>query len=353
MEGKENKGSQTSGENSSGPKSVQLLRFQKIEETVKEMIKENPNRFENNSNPFVMVDLGCADGRSATPAFDLMIKVIREVNQDLPICIYLVDAPSTDFSLAMKNVTSGLEKYSNIWIYSIGRSFYESLFPPNSVDLIHSSHALHFIPKVPGTLNSLAYFDVDTMSETPEGKEWQKEAIEAWEKLLCLREKELKKDGCMIGLIPTISDPPTSEDLNFMQPFIGLRKCLINSLNKFQIKDELYHMPIAMRSVTRVKAPFDDKKTQLQLLGMDGCQNSLFVLDQNLEESAKRYIALFRAATSGALRNAMKSNGLEDELINKVFEDLYEKEVREYFHASELSKKPLIASYVILAAKKI
>ena len=70
---------------------------------------------------------------------------MRKHNKYIPISLYLNDLPQVDFSHAIINVTSGLkDNYDNLFIYSIGASYYERLFPDQSVDFFFTKLALYY-----------------------------------------------------------------------------------------------------------------------------------------------------------------------------------------------------------------
>mgnify|MGYP001168878581 CR=1 FL=1 len=163
-------------QNSHAQRNSALCSITNITACVREMIEKNPDRFKNNELPFTIADLGCAEGNNAIPAPDSILILIREISPEPPISIYLNDTPSNDFSLAMKTVNSGLEKHKNVWIYSIGRSFYERLFPENSMDLIISTSSVHWIPRSPAPLTPMFCCLTDELAATPEGKTWEKES---------------------------------------------------------------------------------------------------------------------------------------------------------------------------------
>ena len=72
------------------------------------MISKNYNRFLNNFEPFVIADLGCADGQNSIVTLKNIIGIVRDVNQSLPVVIYLTDTPFTDYNQAMRIVKNGL-----------------------------------------------------------------------------------------------------------------------------------------------------------------------------------------------------------------------------------------------------
>ena len=98
--------------------------------------------------PLIVADYGSSQGRNSLAPLGAAIGVLRErAGADRPISVVHTDLPGNDFSALFQVLAADPDSYlrgdANIFPYAIGRSFYESLFPPDSVTLGWSSWAVH------------------------------------------------------------------------------------------------------------------------------------------------------------------------------------------------------------------
>ncbi|GAB2285330.1 hypothetical protein Dimus_019784 [Dionaea muscipula] len=105
----------------------------------------------NNPQVFTVADVGCGTG--ATPlclVSSVVDKVKRrcgELNIGTPeVQIYLNDLVSNDFNLLFKELSS---LYGTCFLMGVPGSFHGRLFPQNSLHLVHSSYAVHWLSQVP------------------------------------------------------------------------------------------------------------------------------------------------------------------------------------------------------------
>ena len=317
------------------------------------MIKNNPDRFASSETPFAIADLGCADGTNSVPIFDLVISLIREMNPDFPINIFLNDTPSNDFSLAMKKVSSALEKYAKVWIYSSGKSFYEELFPENSIDLMISNSAVHWLPRSPGVISSISCMLTEEVAETAEGKVWEKEAAKYWEQFLRLRQKELRTGGRLLITAPAISDPPSEDDIKLINQAAGWKSCFLKALEKFDLKcDKDYNVPAVIRPLKYYKRVFDEKKTELQLIDSFIITHEQIEPTNNPEVYSSRYVNWVRAIIAEILKSKMIQKGISEDLASKVLDEFCYKELTQYILQSDVPQKPLKVIFAGLEIKK-
>jgi hypothetical protein len=104
--------------------------------------------------PLIVADYGSSQGRNSLGPLGAAIGVLRErAGADLPISVVHTDLPGNDFSALFQTVAADPDSYlhgdANVFPYAIGRSFYESLFPPGSVTLGWSSWAVQWMSRVP------------------------------------------------------------------------------------------------------------------------------------------------------------------------------------------------------------
>jgi hypothetical protein len=90
--------------------------------------------------PVVIADYGSSQGLNSLAPMRLAIESVRRRSSaDRPILVYHVDQPSNDFNSLFELLDTNPGRYSLhdpcVYPCAIGRSFYESVLPPNSVHI--------------------------------------------------------------------------------------------------------------------------------------------------------------------------------------------------------------------------
>ena len=140
-----------------------------LEKAITEMNEKFPKRLADSSIPVNIADLGCSTGCNSLDTLETCISAIRQINPDMPINIYLEDTPANDFNITARLVQEGLRKkdIKDIYIYCVSKSFYERLFPANSMDNIFSMTAVLWIRESPCVHENLI-FCYDSKTENDE-----------------------------------------------------------------------------------------------------------------------------------------------------------------------------------------
>ena len=116
------------------------------------MILSMPEKFQGTEKPFVIADLGTADSKNSLPLFRALIGEVYQVNDKLPIVLYLNDLPTRDLTHSADNVQKYLKevfgKDKTVFIYTVPGSFHGRLFPPQSIDIFMSNLALYWLKPI-------------------------------------------------------------------------------------------------------------------------------------------------------------------------------------------------------------
>ncbi|GAV85864.1 Methyltransf_7 domain-containing protein [Cephalotus follicularis] len=116
--------------------------------------------------PFVVVDLGCSSGSNAICVMDVIIKHMTERYESSgyeppEFSGFFSDLPSNDFNTLFQlisplaNYGGSMEEclaangHRSYFVAGVPGSFYNRLFPARSVDVFHSTFSLHWLSKVP------------------------------------------------------------------------------------------------------------------------------------------------------------------------------------------------------------
>ncbi|KAM6581547.1 hypothetical protein CsatA_005321 [Cannabis sativa] len=109
-----------------------------------------------------IADLGCSSGPNTLTAVSTIFDIIEASCQSLNINtptfqVFLNDLPGNDFNAVFQSLSSFYEKlkkekgdkFGPCFITAMPGSFYERLFPDNSIHIVHSSYSLQWLSKVP------------------------------------------------------------------------------------------------------------------------------------------------------------------------------------------------------------
>ncbi|KAG9151131.1 hypothetical protein Leryth_002698 [Lithospermum erythrorhizon] len=111
-----------------------------------------------------IADLGCSSGPNTLLVVSQLIKKICKIRRKTnkisspEIQIYLNDLPGNDFNSVFKSLSSfnegmrnevGSDLFGNCFFNGVPGSFYDRLFPINSLHFVHSSYSLMWLSQVP------------------------------------------------------------------------------------------------------------------------------------------------------------------------------------------------------------
>jgi len=151
-----------------------------------------------------VADLGCADGGTSIGLWHRVLRALRKRVPGRAIEIVYTDLPKTDFSqlFRMLHGQTDIESYygqiPDVYPFASATSFHEAIFPPESLHLAFSAHALHYVSNVPCPIAE--HVHMVGAAETERAAYEETGRLE-WERLLALRAKELVPGGrlCMLA----------------------------------------------------------------------------------------------------------------------------------------------------------
>ena len=159
--------------------------------------------------PLVVADYGSSQGRNSLAPLAAAIGVLRErTAADRPISVVHTDLPGNDFSALFQTVIAEPDSYlrgdANIFPYAIGRSFYESLFPPASVTLGWSSWAVQWLSSAPAEVPDHIHYSHSASASVRAA--YARQAEEDWQTFLALRGRELRPGGRLVILLTALDE---------------------------------------------------------------------------------------------------------------------------------------------------
>lgn len=110
-----------------------------------------------------MADMGCGVGPVPLALVSLVVEIIEkkcnelkckeDLHQEPTIQIYMNDLPSNDYKLLFKDLLNleilKRDEVVPLCLFkAVPGSFYDTLFPLNTLHFVHSSYALHWLSQV-------------------------------------------------------------------------------------------------------------------------------------------------------------------------------------------------------------
>ena len=166
----------------------------------------------------VIADYGSSQGKNSMVPMQVAIKGLRRrIGSSRPMSVYHIDQPSNDFNVLFAVLDADPDRYilddPNVFPSAIGRSFYESVLPPNSVHLGWSSYAAVWLSRVPTLIPG--HF-IALASTGPVRAEFDRQAAKDWEVFLSLRARELRPGGRLVVVLPALAEDGSSGFQNIM-----------------------------------------------------------------------------------------------------------------------------------------
>ena len=174
-----------------------VLALPLLEQTVREMAVPDGN------HPIVIADYGSSQGKNSLVPMRTAIRSLRaRVGADRPVMVTHVDQPANDFNTLFDVLHRDADRYAfddpNVFPSAIGRSFYEQVFPPDSVDLGWSSHAAMWLSRIPTLVTG--HFRGERGTDAERAIFRQQAALD-WERFLSLRASELRPGGRLLVVL--------------------------------------------------------------------------------------------------------------------------------------------------------
>jgi SAM-dependent methyltransferase len=105
--------------------------------------------------PFVMTDMGCADGGTSLETIGALLEKVRAAAPERALQMVYSDQPRNDYNALVSTVhglgdfASYLDRISNLYVQFSGTSFYSQIVPDGTLDLGFSATAMHWLSTKP------------------------------------------------------------------------------------------------------------------------------------------------------------------------------------------------------------
>jgi len=305
-----------------------------LSKRVLKYIDENLADFETTA-PFRIGEFGAADGSNSVGVLTQIVETIRSRSATKPIEITCNDLPSANMTALFEHLNPLKEKFGNLYIRANGDSFYNQLFPDNSLDMSFSFTSVHWIQKVPCFLNATVYTSFGSEDLDPEAvAAWKKQAADDWRFFLECRQRELKPNGFFYASTINYKDPASKSNQIQAQMNKDLMGILVGVLEEYGIAEHKkeFNTPMAIRQRTQFLEPFhgDNPIGLIEEYYEDFSFEMSMVqkmIDEGNIEGFRMMMKAGSKAVTGPYHKAKlaKIESLTDEQREEVFEKIYEK----------------------------
>lgn len=309
------------------------------------------------AEPIVIADYGSSQGKNSQAPVAAAIRSLRpRLAPTHPIFVYHVDQPSNDFN-SLFEVLAAPESYArgdrSLFSCAIGRSFYETVLPPNSVHVAWSSYAAVWLSNVPASIPSDL---LCTPQSAPAARAaFARQAASDWQTFLSLRGTELRTGGCLVVALPGRDDDGKIGVENLV---LKANETLAQMIDEGTLSTaERARMVLGcyVRHKSELLAPFENGG-QFQHLSLEDF--AMFAVpdttwdqygqDGDREKLARAQAAFFRATFMPSLASALDCSG--DAGAVHAFGDRLERGIRQ---SVAINPAPLeIKAQVIVLAKR-
>lgn len=147
-----------------------------------------------------LADYGSSQGRNSIAAMRAAISVLRErLAAARPIVVTHTDLPDNDFAALFRTLRDAPESYLRdaecVYAFAAGRSFYEQIFPADSVVIAWSSIAVHWLSRAPVPILRHIF---SPLASEEQRRAYAAQAEEDWQRFLTHRGAELRRGGRLV-----------------------------------------------------------------------------------------------------------------------------------------------------------
>lgn len=257
---------------------------------------------------FAVADMGCADGGTSLDMISAVLETVQGVAPDVQSTVTYVDQPGNDFN-ALVQIAQGLgpfeswsQRFERAWPLVSGATFYAQAVPDESLDLVFSATAMHWLSAKPCDIEG----HVHMVGAAPgELAVFSDQAKADWLAILQHRSQELKPGGRAVFVnFCRDADGHYLGNTGGVNMFDTLRDIWHEFVSDGMInEDELARMtlPQYYRSVEEFSAPFEnDLVPGLRLESIDtshvACPYAAqFEVDGDLETFADGLVGTIRS----------------------------------------------------------
>ena len=278
--------------------------------------------------PIVIADYGSSQGRNSMAPIRIAIEEIRaRTEASTPIEVVHTDLPTNDFAALFTALADDPASYmagaTNVFPSAIGRSYFEQIFPANSVHLGWNTWALHWLSGEPIYAPDSAIAMSSKMPDVIE--RLLARQAEDWRRFLSCRARELKTGAKLLtafaGSIPDVVGRKLLMS-EFWQAIQDLGR------DGHLSEEERLHitLPIATRSIEDIRAPFAEhgayaglRIDKVDILRVLDPAWAVFTEDRDARQFGLRHANAMRAFSGPTIAKVLEARTDKTEMVDKIF----------------------------------
>jgi len=298
-----------------------------------------------NLTVFSVADFGSAEGGNSMLPMKHTINCIRKKHENLQITITHTDLPKNDwcslFQTVKNDTSSYLKDSPKVFTFASGTSFYQQIFPDDSLCLAFSSTAFHWMSKKPCNVTNHIF---GCLSESNEFPFWRKKAQEDWRNIIACRSAELKSGGKMVlGCVGKDEKMNTFSSCDIVNT---MNDVLVGMVNEKIISEKEYHSFSHPIYSTRTRADFQENLDEFNLSMDDFFLETIpnpyyeeFLTGHDSKKFANNLVNFTKVWINGTLENSISERASES--MDKVKSIFYDRcrakvEMNPYSYKNEL-----------------
>ena len=309
-------------------------------------------------DPIVLADFGASQGRNSLVPLRIAITTLRQrLGAVRPISVIHTDLPANDFSTLFQLLETDPDSYlrdqPHVCTYAAGKSFYEPLFPPNTVTLGWSSYAVMWPSQLAALIPGHIY---STRSTGAVLEAFNKRGDEDWRRFLSLRAMELRQSGRLVIVVAARDE----NGLHGLEPLMDHANAVLVDMVKdgtiTTAERERIVLPAHPKSRKDLLAPFGPDNRFHGLI-VEHCEVFPgpdpawveFQADRNPQRLAIHRAGFFRAAFAPTFASAL-DNGRS--VAHRVaFSDRLEQDLQRRI-ASDPAEMRLVIGVIVIAKEQ-
>jgi SAM dependent carboxyl methyltransferase len=275
--------------------------------------------------PFVISDMGAAGGGNS---LEPMRRALAARQGGGAALVVHTDIPSNDFSSLFELVADSPATYlgdAGVFALAEGRSFYESLFPPDFLSLGWSSIAVHWLSDVPQPIPEHIY---SSFAEGERGDALRARSAADWRNFLAARAVELRQSGRLVVVGGAALDDGSSGAEGLMDMANVALQELVDGGQLHPVEYARMTIPTWNRTTAEFTEPFDLHNPLELRRHTERTLPDVYLAAYREEGSLDRYVAavagFFQAAFDDSLWAALDptTNQSRREEIATRFDEL-------------------------------
>ena len=324
---------------------------------VKPLLAKALHNIATSNSSFRIADLGCATGGNSVAPLSF---IAQQLAVETSLEVFLGDLPRNAWSTVVETVTPealARNRSSSVFVYMVGRTFYECCTPAASLDLSYCLVAVHWMKSYPGDIPGGLYATCPVHNLDPKSlKAWKEAGAKDFAVFTKARHQELRVGGRFIGCMAC-----QKENGDYPWSLVG-RVIYDVLLTKVKSADDLAAcvLPNCYRTEADIREGFSFKKDdgspcwELEVCefreSKDPVRESLERGEISSTEYAKTVIEAFKAVCHPTCLGSL-SKTMSESQASRLLEESYTESIG--LVASNAARYNLDVSFWYVLAKKL